>query len=207
MYNAVWTFLLARFLSLRTFPNSLTVPVHGQDRGSIPNCLVPVPLGRVKMVFWIFWGWVFASVAFGAEVANFQVGQKFQIILSNVIAVPTKTGGKVVPTDAVVFDIDAFETDASTIAMLQSQGKIVICYFSAGTYEPYRSDSGSFLASDKGAALPDWPDEYWLKVTSSNVRKIMTARIQMAASKGCNAIDPDNTGKCSIKRGIPRLGP
>lgn len=145
------------------------------------------------MVSWIFYACALATAAFGA---NYRVGQKFQIVLSSVVVPSTK----IVPTDAEVFDIDAFETDASTIALLKAQGKIVICYFSAGTYEPYRPDSGSFLPSDKGQALPEWPDEYWLKVTSANVRRIMTSRIQMAASKGCNGVDPDNTGKLSMKR-------
>ncbi|KUJ13522.1 uncharacterized protein LY89DRAFT_159243 [Mollisia scopiformis] len=142
------------------------------------------------MFFWIVWAWAFATAAFGAD---YKVGQKFQIVLSNVVVAPSNPSTKIIPADAEVFDIDMFETEASTIALLQAQGKIVLCYFSAGTYEPYRPDSGQFQASDKGKALPEWPDEYWLKVTSTNVRNIMTARIQLAASKGCNGIDPDNT--------------
>jgi hypothetical protein len=34
-------------------------------------------------------------------------------------------------------------------------------------------------------------DEYWLYTKSSNFRKIMTSRMAMAASKGCDAIYPD----------------
>jgi hypothetical protein len=152
------------------------------------------------MLFWILYACALATVALGAE---YRVGQKFQIILSNVVVAPSNPSTKIIPSDAEVFDIDMFETEASTIALLQAQGKIVICYFSAGTYEPYRPDSSSFTASDKGPALPDWPDEHWLKVTSANVRKIMTARITMAANKGCDGVDPDNTGKLFSTGNIP----
>lgn len=182
-------------MALTPFANLIDSPpelLHGQNKGMTANCLSLVHLGRVNMVFWILWACALATAALGAE---YKVGQKFQIILSNVVVAPSNTATKIRPTDAAVFDVDAFETDASTIALLQAQGKIVICYFSAGTYEPYRSDSGSFTASDKGHNLPEWPDEYWLKVTSANVRKIMTSRIQMAAAKGCDGVDPDNTGK------------
>lgn len=156
------------------------------------------------MIFWTLYACALATAAFGAD---FRVGQRFQIILSNVVAAPSNPSTKIIPTDAEVFDIDAFETEASTIALLQAQGRTVICYFSAGTYEPYRPDSSSFTASDKGPALPDWPDERWLKVTSPNVRKIMTARIQMAAEKGCDGVDPDNTGTISAKGNLPYWRP
>lgn len=126
--------------------------------------------------------------------SRFQVGQKFQIILSSVPTVPANPATKIIPADAQVFDIDAFEAEATTIAKLQTQGKIVLCYFSAGTYEDWRPDKDQFQAADKGPVLPEWKGEQWLKLTSQNVRRIMTTRVQMCATKGCDAIDPDNTG-------------
>ncbi|OCL07905.1 glycoside hydrolase family 114 protein, partial [Glonium stellatum] len=104
--------------------------------------------------------------------------------------------------DAPVFDVDMHDTDIQTIAGLKTLGKIVVCYFSAGTYEPWRDDAGSFLPSDLGLALEGWPDERWLKLSSPNVRSIMTARIKRAAGKGCDAIDPDNTDGYSNKNGL-----
>lgn len=138
----------------------------------------------------LLWACIYSTVSLGAV---FKVGQKFQIILDSI---PNLTASpKVVPGDAAVFDIDLFDTDAATISGLQSQGKIVICYFSAGTYEPWRPDAGNFTGEDMGQSLaPEWPDEYWLRVNNSNVRRIMTNRIQLAASKGCDGVDPDNTG-------------
>lgn len=39
-----------------------------------------------------------------------------------------------------MYDIDLFDTDEATIQLLQSQGKAVVCYFSAGSYEGWRPD-------------------------------------------------------------------
>ena len=138
----------------------------------------------------LLWACLYTTASLGAV---FKVGQKFQIILDSIPNLAASP--KVVPSDAAVFDIDLFDTDAATIQGLQGQGKIVICYFSAGTYEPWRPDAGNFTDDDKGQSLaPEWPDEYWLRVNNSNVRRIMTNRIQLAAAKGCDGVDPDNTG-------------
>jgi hypothetical protein len=120
------------------------------------------------------------------------VGAKWQIILSSTL---NPSGGYVAPYDAQVWDLDLFNTDASTIQSLKSQGKTVMCYFSAGTSESGRNDLGGLSGSDYGAGLPDWPGENWLNLKSSRVWNVMQNRIAMAAEKGCDAIDPDNVGK------------
>lgn len=43
-----------------------------------------------------------------------------------------------------------------------------------------------------GNPLDGWPNEKWLNINSANVRSIMTKRIQLASSMGCDAVDPDN---------------
>ncbi|KAF2691981.1 glycoside hydrolase family 114 protein [Lentithecium fluviatile CBS 122367] len=91
-----------------------------------------------------------------------------------------------------VMILDMEGNDASTIQSLVSSGVTVLCYFSAGTYEPNRSDSAKFLDADLGNTMEDWPDEKWLDVESENVRTIMKGRIQMAKDKGCMGVDPDN---------------
>ncbi len=45
---------------------------------------------------------------------------------------------------AKLYDIDLFDTDSETIKKLKEDGKIVICYFSAGSYEDWRPDKGKF---------------------------------------------------------------
>lgn len=116
------------------------------------------------------------------------VNSTWQIVLSNAIDV----GPASATPDVDVFDIDLFTNTNETIATIHKLGKKVICYFSAGSYEPDRPDSSKFLPSDLGKVLDGWPDEKWLNINSSNVRSIMAARIQLASQKGCDAIDPDN---------------
>jgi hypothetical protein len=105
-------------------------------------------------------------------------------------------------TDAQIYDIDLFNNNASTIAALHAQNRRVICYFSAGSYEDFRPDSSQFTAADKGKELDGWPGEYWLNTKSSNVRKIMTARLALAASKGCDGVDPDNVDAYDNSNGL-----
>lgn len=94
--------------------------------------------------------------------------------------------------DVRVYDIDLFENDAATMAELRAAGRAVICYFSAGTFEPWRDDAGAYPAAIVGAALADWPDERWVDVRSKTLRAILARRLDLAAEKGCDAVEPDN---------------
>ncbi|KAF2395849.1 hypothetical protein EJ06DRAFT_484531 [Trichodelitschia bisporula] len=116
------------------------------------------------------------------------VGSSIQMILSGTV----NPSAALAPSNVDIFDIDLFNTPASTISMLKSQGIKVMCYFSAGTSEDWRPDWSSFQESDKGACLPEWPGERWLNVRSQSVFDIMAKRIKLASDKGCDAIDPDN---------------
>ncbi|EHY57744.1 hypothetical protein HRR83_005348 [Exophiala dermatitidis] len=100
------------------------------------------------------------------------------------------------------WDIDLFDNSAAIISGLQKNSSKVICYFSAGSYEPQRPDSGKFTKADRGKGLNGWPGEYWLDVKSQNVRNIMVDRIKLAKSKGCDAVDPDNVDGYSNDNGL-----
>lgn len=115
-------------------------------------------------------------------------GISWQIVLLN----PIQVSGTTLSPNVKVWDLDLYDNDASTFKALHSSGKKVICYFSAGSYEDWRYDADQFVDSDLGETMDGWPDERWLDTRSSNVRKIMKLRIALAASKGCDAIDPDN---------------
>lgn len=125
------------------------------------------------------------------------VGARWQIVLEDSIEVDGASATTTTP-DVPIFDIDLYtNTDdgadaARVVGALHGLGKKVICYFSAGTYEPYRPDSDRYGDADLGAALPDWPDERWVDIRNENVRSIIRGRIELAASMGCDAIDPDN---------------
>jgi hypothetical protein len=94
--------------------------------------------------------------------------------------------------DAQMYDIDLFGTSNDTIQALHSAGRKVVCYFSAGSYEPNRPDSDALAKTGLGSTLDGWPDEKWLDIRSSGVREIMKARLDLAASKGCDGVEPDN---------------
>lgn len=94
--------------------------------------------------------------------------------------------------DVAIFDVDLFDTPLATIEALHNLGKKVICYFSAGSFEDWRPDAGSFRAADKGKELDGWPGETWLNINSESVRDIMKSRMQLASDKRCDGVDPDN---------------
>ncbi|KAH8591154.1 glycoside hydrolase superfamily, partial [Bisporella sp. PMI_857] len=101
-----------------------------------------------------------------------------------------------------VYDIDLFDNPTTTIDTLHSQGRRVVCYFSAGSYEDKRPDSQNFTSKDKGKELDGWPGEYWLNTSSSNVREIMRSRIALAKTKGCDGVDPDNIDGYNNENGL-----
>ena len=93
---------------------------------------------------------------------------------------------------ARIYDIDLFDNSTATISALQARGIRVICYFSAGSSEDFRSDFKSFVPSDLGKTLDGFANERWLDIRSQNVRAIMAVRLNLAQSKGCDGVEPDN---------------
>jgi hypothetical protein len=93
---------------------------------------------------------------------------------------------------AKVYDIDLFKTSKETIEQLHQKDKVVICYFSAGSYEDWREDSYKFHKEELGEELDGWEDERWLDIRSQNVKRIMIDRLHLAKEKGCDGVEPDN---------------
>jgi pectate lyase len=91
-----------------------------------------------------------------------------------------------------VYDVDLFDTTAAEITSLQANGRRVLCYFSAGSFENWRDDAVDFEAADLGNTLNGYTDERWLDIRSGNVYSIMLARLDLALSKGCDGVEPDN---------------
>ncbi len=94
--------------------------------------------------------------------------------------------------DVEMYDIDLFDVAAEDIAALQADGRTVICYFSAGSWEQWREDAADFPAAALGDLLENWEDERWLDITSDVVRAVMEERLDLAAQKGCDGVEPDN---------------
>jgi len=89
------------------------------------------------------------------------------------------------------YDIDLFDSDIALIQSLHNNGKKVICYFSAGSYEDWRSDANSFPQEVKGSQMDGW-DELWLDISNEKLIPIMRARLDLAVEKGCDGVEPDN---------------
>ncbi|KAL9947824.1 hypothetical protein D7B24_008435 [Verticillium nonalfalfae] len=130
-------------------------------------------------------------------------GTTWQILLDAPLAIDLQAPA--VTPDVEVYDVDLFENPASTFAALRALGKRVVCYFSAGSYEDGRPDSGDFdtgAGGDLGRELEGWPGEYWLDTNSETVRGVMRRRIELAREKGCDGVDPDNVDGFTNRNGL-----
>jgi len=94
--------------------------------------------------------------------------------------------------DVDLYDIDLFDTNETLIRSLKSEKKIVICYFSGGSYEEWRDDNASFPTIALGNALDGWSGEKWLDISNNALKPIMRARLDLAVQKGCDGVEPDN---------------
>jgi len=103
--------------------------------------------------------------------------------------------------DVQMYDIDLFDNTAATIAKLHNDGRAVICYFST-QYENWRPDAASWPASVLGDALDDWPGEKYVDIRSDAVKAIMQSRLDLAVSKGCDGVEPDNVDEYTNKNGL-----
>ncbi|MBI2112704.1 endo alpha-1,4 polygalactosaminidase [Candidatus Woesearchaeota archaeon] len=95
--------------------------------------------------------------------------------------------------DVEMYDLDLFDTSKETIDALHQRGIKVICYFSAGSYENWRSDSNEFPSTVLGNTLEGWEDEKWLDIFKIDLlAPIMIKRLDLAVEKRCDGVEPDN---------------
>jgi hypothetical protein len=106
--------------------------------------------------------------------------------------------------DVDMYDIDLFDTPQDTIDALHRADRIVICYFSAGSYEDWRPDGTEFPEAVLGADLDEWPGERWLDIRAlDNLQPIMSARLDLAVEKQCDGVEPDNVDGYANESGFP----
>lgn len=119
--------------------------------------------------------------------------------------------GKVDQTvPAQIFDIDLFdarsgEINAGVIQSLHNAGKTVICYMDSGAWESYRPDANEFPSSVIGNST-GWNGERWLDIRKSAWPKfewIIVNRMKLAASLGCDGIEPDQNNPVGNNPGFP----
>jgi endo-alpha-1,4-polygalactosaminidase (GH114 family) len=102
-----------------------------------------------------------------------------------------------VPVDtslqADVYDIDIFDNDREVVKRLHAHGCKVIGYTSIGSLENWRPDAGRFPAELIGKEYEGWPGERWLDIRHIDLlAPIMSARLDLCAEKGFDALEPDN---------------
>lgn len=100
---------------------------------------------------------------------------------------------------AQVYDVDLFETPASTVAALQARGARVVCYFSAGS-----RDRGRYPRDLLGERLEGWPDERWLDIRAlDRLGPIIERRLDLCTRKGFDGVEPDNVDGYANDTGFP----
>lgn len=128
-----------------------------------------------------------------------QSGTTWQIVLRNSPSLPQASSAL---SQFDTWDIDLFDNPASTMSQIHILNSKAICYFSAGTYEDWRPDALQFQPSDLGSPLAEWPGERWLNTSSPSVRDIMLARLDLAVTKSCDGVDPDNVDGYANENGL-----
>jgi hypothetical protein len=94
--------------------------------------------------------------------------------------------------DADVFDVDAFDMSRDTVAALHADGRHVVCYVDAGSWEPYRPDKDEYPKSVIGRAVAGWPAERWLDIRRLDVLgPIIAARVARCGRKGFDGVEFD----------------
>lgn len=106
--------------------------------------------------------------------------------------------------DATAFDLDMFDTAASTVAALHARGRKVVCYINAGAWEDWRPDAARYPSAVKGRALDGWPGERWLDIRRIDVLEpVLIDRLDMCRSKGFDGVEFDNVDGYSNRTGFP----
>jgi hypothetical protein len=104
---------------------------------------------------------------------------------------------------AHMYDVDMFETPASTVKSLHDAGRVVVCYIDAGTWENFRPDASKFPHSVKGKPN-GWPGERWLDIRRLNLLgPIMRARVATCDRKGFDGVEFDNVDGYANDTGFP----
>ncbi len=101
-----------------------------------------------------------------------------------------------------LYDVDLFQLTDAVRDRLLADGRILVCYFSAGSFEPWTDDADRFPEEAIGKPLEGWPDERWLDHTHPEVRQIMRDRMDLAVERGCHGVEPDNVTAHTSRSGF-----
>lgn len=105
---------------------------------------------------------------------------------------------------ADVYDLDLFDTEASTVAELHDRDTRVVCYISVGSWEDWRPDADRFPAGVIGNDYQGWSGEKWLDIRQIDIlAPLLRARLDLCAAKGFDGIEPDNVEIHDNDSGFP----
>jgi hypothetical protein len=108
---------------------------------------------------------------------------------------------------AQVFDIDLLTNSRAVVQRLKRKHRRVVCYFSAGTNESFRTRSQQFPPETRGEPLADYPDEQWLDIRRiAKLKPLVERRLDLCKRKGFVAVDFDNVDGYANHSGFPLTG-
>jgi hypothetical protein len=92
-----------------------------------------------------------------------------------------------------IYNLDMFDTSTQEVSTLHTQGRRVMCYVNAGSWEDWRPDASQFPSIVLGNNYTGWPGERWLDIRRVDLLgPILRARLDLCKSKGFDGVDPDN---------------
>ncbi len=93
-----------------------------------------------------------------------------------------------------VIDVDLYNTSVQDVMTIHNRGGYAIAYMNTGAWQPGNPDSALYPASVIGKVpMEGWPEERWLDIRQIGIlRPIVRQKLQLAKSKGFEAVDPDN---------------
>jgi hypothetical protein len=106
--------------------------------------------------------------------------------------------------DVDMYDVDAFDVSARLVERLHRDGRAVVCYVSAGSWEEWRPDARRFPDEVLGRPLDGWPGERWLDIRRIRLLgPIMASRMDRCVRKGFDGIEFDNVDGYENRTGFP----
>jgi hypothetical protein len=139
-------------------------------------------------------------------------------------APPFGGGAAVAPA---VFDIDLLMDpvcapggsndvdNGAAVSAIHTDGDHVLCYVSAGTYEPFRPDAQSYVDFDQacgncliGKPVAGFRDEHWLDIRDDQGQRTfilskLAARVDRCKADGFDAVEFDNVEGYANSSGFP----
>ena len=106
--------------------------------------------------------------------------------------------------DVDLYDLDLFETKPDLLMNLKADGRVAVCYLSAGSWEDWRPDADMFPSEVLGKKYQGWPGEKWLDIRQIDLlAPILRNRLDECAAKGFVGVEPDNIDGYTNNTGFP----